>query len=201
MSRRASTTMADREDPCLVERLQRGDEAAFTLLIDQHHAALRRTARGFVSTNASAEEVVQDTWVAVLDGLPSFQGRSSIKTWIFRILINRARTKGVREARTVPVSAMARLDERPDERGHAEPATGETPNQLLLRKELAGELEAAMLDLPERQRTIVMLRDALGWSPEAVSSALCVKQAYQRVLLHRARSRLRASLWHHRAAG
>lgn len=186
--------MADRDDQNLVKRLQRGDEAAFATLIDQHHAALRRKALGFVSTSASAEEVVQDTWVAVLDGLRSFEGRSSIKTWIFQILINRARTKGVREARTVPVSALARDDE-------TEPAAPDTPNQLLLRKELAGELEAAMLDLPERWRTVVMLRDALGWSPEDVCSALRVNERYQRVLLHRARSRLRASLTHHRAAG
>ncbi len=185
--------MADRDDLDLVARLQRGDEAAFATLIDQHHAALRRKALGFVSTSASAEEVVQDTWVAVLDGLRSFEGRSSIKTWIFQILINRARTRGAREARTVPASAIDHDD--PD------PAAPDTPNQLLLRKELAGELEAAMLDLPERQRTVVMLRDALGWSPEDVCSALRVNEPYQRVLLHRARSRLRATLVHHRAAG
>ena len=186
--------MADRDDHNLVKRLQRGEEAAFATLIDQHHAALRRKARGFVSTSASADEVVQDTWVAVLDGLRSFEGRSSIKTWIFQILINRARTRGAREARTVPVSAIPGNDE-------VTPAAPDTPNQLLLRKELAGELEAAMLDLPERQRAVVMLRDALGWSPEDVCSALRVNEPYQRVLLHRARSRLRASLTHHRAAG
>jgi RNA polymerase sigma-70 factor (ECF subfamily) len=187
-------TITDRDDQELVARLQRGDEAAFAALIDQHDAALRRKARGFVSTSASADEVVQDTWVAVLDGLGSFEGRSSIKTWIFQILINRARTRGAREARTVPASAMAQHDDR-------HPAAPDTPNQLLLRKELAGELAAAMLDLPERQRTVVMLRDALGWSPEDVCSALRVNEPYQRVLLHRARSRLRTSLEHHRAAG
>jgi len=93
--------MADPDDQKLVERLQQGDEAAFATLFGKHDAALRRTALGFVSTPASAEEVVQDTWVAVLDGLRSFEGRSSIKTWIFGILINRARTRGVREARTI----------------------------------------------------------------------------------------------------
>ena len=186
--------MTDRDDQDLVARLQRGDEAAFTSLIDQHHAALRRKALAFVSTRASAEDVVQDTWVAVLDGLRSFEGRSSIKTWIFQILINRARTKGAREARTVPVSAIPRNDE-------ADPAAPDTPTQLLLRKELAGELAAAMLDLPERQRAVVMLRDALGWSTEDVCSVLRVKEANQRVLLHRARCRLRATLDHHRAAG
>jgi RNA polymerase sigma-70 factor (ECF subfamily) len=187
--------MADPDDQKFVERLQQGDEAAFATLIDEHHAALRRTALGFVSTSASAEEVVQDTWVAVLDGLRSFEGRSSIKTWIFRILINRARTKGVREARVVPVSAIS------DDEAEARPgAELETPSCLLLRKELAGELEAAMLDLPERQRAVVVLRDALGWTPEDVCSALHVNETNQRVLLHRARSRLRATLEHHRAA-
>jgi RNA polymerase sigma-70 factor (ECF subfamily) len=192
----------DPADPTFVERLQQGDEAAFASLIDAYHAALRRTALGFVSTSASAEEVVQDTWVAVLDGLPSFEGRSSIKTWIFRILINRARTRGAREARLVPVSAIAGvpgvgLDEQD---GTAARSDHETPNRLLLRKELSGELEAAMLDLPERQRAVVMLRDALGWSSEDVCCALQVNETNQRVLLHRARSRLRASLEHHRAA-
>ena len=203
MPPRTSMTMTDRDDDNLVKRLQRGDAAAFTALIGQHHAALRRTARSFVSTSASAEEVVQDTWVAVLAGLRSFEGRSSIKTWIFRILINRARTRGTREARTVPVSAMpgdagASFDDI--DPAVSDTASPDTPNQLLLRKELAGELEAAMLDLPERQRAVVMLRDALGWSTEDVCSALRVNETYQRVLLHRARARLRASLTHHRAA-
>jgi RNA polymerase sigma-70 factor (ECF subfamily) len=196
--------MTDQDDHNLVKRLQRGDEAAFTALIDQHHAALRRTARSYVSTSASADEVVQDTWVAVLDGLRAFEGRSSIATWIFRILINRARTRGVREARTVPVSAMPGDTEVSfDDIDPVAPVTAspDTPNQLLLRKELAGELETAMLELPERQRTVVMLRDALGWSTQDVCSALRVNETYQRVLLHRGRARLRASLTHHRAAG
>ena len=195
--------MARRDDSELVTRLQRRDEAAFTALVMQHHAALRRTALAFVSTTASAEEVVQDTWLAVLDGLSTFEGRSQIKTWIFQILINRARTKGSREARSMPVSAM--LDRAPGQREDPpEPAwQGEssTPTQLLLQKELAVALDAAMRDLPERWRTVVMLRDALGWSPEDVCSALAVNETNQRVLLHRARGRLRASLEDYRAAG
>src|SRR3954462_9908483 len=98
--------MSDADDHNFVERLQQGDEAAFVALIDLHDAALRRAARGFVSTGASADAVVQDTWLAVLAGRRSFEGRSSIKTWIFWILINRARTTGAREARHVPVSAI-----------------------------------------------------------------------------------------------
>jgi RNA polymerase sigma-70 factor (ECF subfamily) len=195
--------MAHRDDSELVTRLRRGDEAAFIALVDQHDAALRRTARTFVSTPASADEVVQDTWLAVLDGLPSFEGRSSIKTWIYQILFNRARTRGVREARSLPSSAMSDDDaacgsscghgiERVDENN--------TPTALLLRKELGAALASAMLDLPERLRTVVVLRDALGWSPEDVCSALAVNETHQRVLLHRARTRLRASLEHYKAA-
>jgi RNA polymerase sigma-70 factor (ECF subfamily) len=192
-------------DSDLVARLQRGDEEAFTVLITEHHAALRRAALAFVSTLASADEVVQDTWVAVLDRVSSFEGRSSIKTWIFQILINRARSRGAREARSVPVSAM--LDDTAG--GAGDPAAehieriddANTPSLLLLRKELAGALDAAIRDLPERQRAVVMLRDALGWSPQDVCDALSVNETNQRVLLHRARCRLRASLEHYKAAG
>jgi RNA polymerase sigma-70 factor (ECF subfamily) len=202
--------MARRYDSELVTRLQQGDEQAFTALIAQHHAALRRTALAFVSTGASADEVVQDTWVAVLDGLASFEGRSTIKTWIYQILINRARTRGVREARSIPVSAITsesptatdtetRHLARRDHSGDRIDDAG-SPTELLLRKELAHALDVAMRDLPERWRTVVMLRDALGWTPEDVCSALSVNETNQRVLLHRARGRLRARLEHYRAA-
>ena len=188
-----------RDDGDLLARLQRGEADAFETLIDQHDAALRRTALAFVSTRASAEEVVQDTWLAVLGGLRSFEGRSSLKTWIFQILINRAKTKRTREARTVPVSAMG--DETGDSAGPAEGFDGETPKKLLLRKELAGAIEAALRELPARQRTVVMLRDALGFTPKDVCHALAVNEINQRVLLHRARVRLRANLGHYKAAG
>jgi RNA polymerase sigma-70 factor (ECF subfamily) len=187
-----SEAAAHRDDGDLLARLQRGEEDAFEALIDQHDAALRRTALAFVSTRASAEEVVQDTWLAVLGGLPSFEGRSSLKTWIFQILINRAKTRRAREARTVPVSAMG--DEAGDSAAPAEGFDAETPKKLLLRKELAGEIEAALLELPARQRTVVMLRDALGFTPQDVCHALAVNETNQRVLLHRARVRLRTNL-------
>jgi RNA polymerase sigma-70 factor (ECF subfamily) len=183
--------MAHRDDSELVARLIRGDETAFVALIARHDAALRRTARAFVSTPASADEVVQDTWLAVIAGLRSFEGRSSIKTWLYRILINRAKTRGVREARSVPAAAAGPGLERLDESAH----------QLLLRKELGAVLEAAMRDLPERQRAVVVLRDALGWSPQDVCNALAVNETNQRVLLHRARSRLRLSLEPYKATG
>ena len=198
----------DREDQDLVARLRQGDETAFAALIDRHHAALRRLARTFVSSDAVAEEVAQDTWVAVLDGLAAFEERSSLKTWIFRILVNRAKTKGVREARSVPMSALGSDDEesaedavdssRFDGRGmwSAPPQRWETdtPEKLLHRKELVGELERAIAQLPERQRSVVVMRDALGWSSEEVCNVLELNETNQRVLLHRARSRLRAML-------
>ena len=202
----------DRDDEDLVTRLRQGDEAAFTTLIDRHHGALRRLARMFVSSDAAAEEVAQDTWVAVLDGLETFEQRASLKTWIFRILVNRAKTKGVREARSVPMSALGSDDEesaegavdpsRFDGRGmwSAPPQRWETdtPENLLLRKELVGELERAISQLPERQRSVVVMRDALGWSSEEVCNVLELNETNQRVLLHRARSRLRAMLEHYK---
>jgi RNA polymerase sigma-70 factor (ECF subfamily) len=181
--------MPDAEDD-LISRLQRGDAAAFAALFDEHHAALRRTALAFVSTQASADEVVQDTWLAVVHGVRAFERRSSLKTWIYGILINRARTAGVREARMV---ALAACDD--------EPGRVETPSQRLLRKELAGALEAAIAGLPERQRALFVLRDALEWTPEDVRHLLAVTEPNQRVLLHRARCRLRARLDPYRAAG
>jgi len=191
MPDRKFTRCADHSDD-LVSRLQRGEASAFAALVDEHHAALRRTALAFVSTHASADEVVQDTWLAVVHGVHAFERRSSIKTWIFGILINRARTAGVREARSVAMSETAAA---------AEPARDDTPKQRLLRKELGHALEAAILGLPERQRTIVVLRDALGWSPEDVRHLLDVNEPNQRVILHRARCRLRARLDHFRAHG
>lgn len=181
-------TVCDRDDRELVARLQDCDQTAFAALVDRHAAALRRTALSFVSTRASAEEVVQDTWLAVLAGLPSFEGRSSIKTWIFQILINRAKTRGVREARTVSL---------PEAADPAATRPNDTPMHLLLRKEQAGALAEAIRDLPERQRAVVLLRDALGWSGDEVCDALGVTGGNQRILLHRARARLRAILANH----
>lgn len=201
------------DDSDLVSRLRRGDEVAFTTLVDRYNPALRRLARTFVSTDAAADEVVQDTWVAVLDGLEGFERRSLVKTWIFRILVNRAKSKGVRDARMVPMSGLGTEDPdhaeaavdpgRFDERGRwSSPPQrweSETPAKLLLRKELHGELERAIATLPERQRSVVVLRDALGWSAEEVCELLELNDANQRVLLHRARSRLRAILEDYRA--
>ena len=185
----------DMDDTDLVTRLRRGDAVAFGALFAQHHAALRRTALTFVSTFASADEVVQDTWLAVVHGVHAFEGRASLKSWIFSILIHRAKTRGVREARVVPVSDIAAAEAA----CHLPRPRVETPKQRLLRKELAGALESAILGLPARQRAIVVLRDALGWSSEDVHHLLDVNALNQRVILHRARTRLRARLEQFRA--
>ncbi len=197
-------TLADKE---LVEQLLAGDERSFTGLIGQHHSALVRLARMFVSTQASAEEVVQETWEAVLTGLPRFQGRSSLKTWIFRILTNRAKTRGVREGRSVPMSAMG------DGEKDAEPAVDparfkknggwdraptrwevDGPDQVLERGELKDQILAAVEKLPPNQCAVITLRDVEGWSSSEVCNALELSETNQRVLLHRARSKVRKAL-------
>jgi len=202
--------MSERDERKLVARLCEGDEAAFTELIERYHGPMRRLARTFVPSDALAEEVVQETWVAVLDGIRGFEGRSSVKTWIFRILVNRARTRGGREARTIPASALGRDDEaaeaavdpaRFDGRGMwtapPERWDADTPEKLALRQETMSALEQAIRELPERQRQVVVLRDALGWTAAEVCNVLELEETNQRVLLHRARSRLRAALEAH----
>lgn len=193
----------------LVAKLRSGDEHAFTTLVDRHHAAMRRLARSFVATDAAADEVVQDTWLVVLDGIAKFEERSSFKTWLFRILVNRARTKGAREARAVPASSIASHDHDDDDHPAVDPGRfdargmwsvppapwhADTPEQRLLRRELVEALDQAIRELPERQRTIVVLRDVLGWTSEEVCNVLELEETNQRVLLHRARSRLRQTL-------
>ncbi|MCK6528654.1 sigma-70 family RNA polymerase sigma factor [Myxococcota bacterium] len=195
------------EDAALIERLLAGDEAAFAGLIDGFHGRLVRLARTFVKDQATAEEVVQDTWVGVLDGLRGFEGRSAIKTWIFRILVNRAKTRGVREARSVPFSGLPGLDDvgepavDPSRFGSdgmwADPPRrweDDTPETLLLREEARGRLEQAVEDLPARQRAVLVLRDIEGVSADEVCNILEIADTNQRVLLHRARSALHRAL-------
>ncbi len=204
--------MASSDDTQLLARLRAGDADAFDALVEKYHGRLRRLARIFVSTDASADEVVQDTWVAVLDGLASFEERSALGTWISRILVNRAKTKGVREARSTPFSAMGDGDEDPDELAVVEVARfnangkwrappmrweDETPERLLGNHQAMALLEVELRRLPERQRVIVVLRDTLGWTAEEVCNVLVINETHQRVLLHRARSRLRSRLEAH----
>jgi len=200
------------DDTELIARLRAGDGDAFDALVTKHHGRLKRLARMFVSTDASADEVVQDTWVAVLAGLDTFEARSALGTWISRILVNRAKTKGVREARTTPLSAIGDGDEGSDDAAVVDAARfgangkwsappirweDETPEKLVGNHEAMALLETELRQLPERQRVIVVLRDTLGWTSEEVCNALEINETNQRVLLHRARSRLRARLEAH----
>ncbi len=201
--------MASSDDQQLLARLRAGDADAFDALVAKYHGRLKRLARLFVSTDASADEVVQDTWVAVLDGLAAFEERSALEIWISRILVNRAKTKGVREARSTPFSAMGDDDASAEELSVVDAARfaangkwsvpplrweDETPEKLLRNQQAMALLEVELRQLPERQRMIVVLRDTLGWTANEVCNALEITEINQRVLLHRARSRLRARL-------
>ncbi|MBI2186410.1 MAG: sigma-70 family RNA polymerase sigma factor [Acidobacteria bacterium] len=201
---------AHAQDAALVKRLLDGDDAAFAGLVDQYHGRLLRLAMMFVSERASAEEVVQDTWLAVLTGLRSFAGRASLKTWIFSILTNRAKTRGQRDKRSVPFSALG------DRSGNDEPAVSpsrfsssgrwsvppeqwdaETPEQRLLRHETRTLIDQTIADLPAGQRAVVTLRDIEGLDAAEVCNILEISETNQRVLLHRARARIRTALEGH----
>jgi RNA polymerase sigma-70 factor (ECF subfamily) len=194
----------------LLDALRAGDEAAFAELVRRHHVGLRRFARGFVASDAVAEEVVQEAWLAVVSGLDRFEGRSSLKTWLFRIVMNIARTRGVRERRSLPFSALTAPGEDdppsvPPERfqgrgdawpGHwaAPPRPWEDPERRLASIELRERLRAALGSLPAAQQTVVTLRDVEGLGAEEVCDLLGLSEGNQRVLLHRGRARLRAAL-------
>ena len=188
----------------LVAALRAGDENAFRELIGRYHASLVRVARMYVPTRALAEEVAQETWLAVLEGIDRFEGRSSLKTWIFRILTNRAKTRGIREARSLPFSSLAGDDPAvPTDRfrdpedgwpGHWSAPPRAFPEERLLAAETRQVIDDAIERLPETQRTVIRLRDVDGWSAEEVCNALTLSETNQRVLLHRARSAVRAAL-------
>jgi RNA polymerase sigma-70 factor (ECF subfamily) len=207
----------DSEDEArLVEELRNGDEAAFVSLVDRYHAALVRLAMAYVGDRAVAEEVAQDTWIGVLRSLERFEGRASLKTWIFRILTNRAKTRGERERRTVPFSALAAAEvEAHDPAVEPErflPADHErwpghwtspvrgwegNPEASLLSGETRAYLTEAVDRLPPGQRTVIVLRDVEGFRSEEVCGLLGISEVNQRVLLHRARSKVRRALEQH----
>ena len=206
----------DTEDAALVAALRAGDEAAFRGLVTRHHAAMVRLARVSVSSQAVAEEVVQDTWLAVIKGIDGFEGRSSLKSWIFAILVNRARSRGVREQRIVPMSSLGgEGDDGPTVdadrfnpagrrwAGHwcSPPVPWEGPSERLMAKETLAVVAEAIRRLPERQRAVVSLRDVEGWSSEEVCALLEISEGNQRVLLHRGRARVRAALEDHLGGG
>jgi len=202
----------DNEDErALVAALRRGDEAAFVALVARHGAALLRLARTFVRDRAVAEEVVQETWLAVLNGIDRFEGRSSLKTWIFQILSNRARTRAVRERRSAPFSSLAADGEADEAAVDADRFRPETdrwgghwaaapadwsglPEERLIGGETLARVHDAIQTLPPRQAEVVVLRDVEGWSPDEVCAALDISDGNQRILLHRGRSKVRAAL-------
>jgi RNA polymerase sigma-70 factor (ECF subfamily) len=192
----------------LVERLRAGDQDAFAELVRRYHRLMLRVARGYVRTDAVAEEVVQEAWLAVVRGIERFEGRSSFKTWLLRIVANRAMTQGVKEARSVPFASLEEDDDGGEpsvapERFHpaGEPGAGAWsappepwPEDQVLASETRAVIERAIDALPGLQRSVVSMRDIEGWSSEEVREALGISAANQRVLLHRGRQRVRAAL-------
>ncbi|MDT7043592.1 RNA polymerase sigma factor [Candidatus Nitronereus thalassa] len=196
----------------LLHALRNGDEAAFGSLVDRHHTRLLRLAKSYVPSDAVAEEVVQETWMGVLEGIHRFEGRSSLKTWIFQILTNRAKTRGKRESRYVSFTeATFPGDEDDDlglepERFHTSGALAghwalppstwdeQTPERRLLSKEGMALMENAIHSLPANQRQVMILRDIEGLESEEICELLTISPSNQRVLLHRGRSKVRSAL-------
>jgi RNA polymerase sigma-70 factor, ECF subfamily len=196
----------------LLQGLRAGDEAAFSRLIEEYHAPLLRLALTFVANREAAEDVVQETWIAVLQGVGRFEGRSSLKTWIFRILANRAKTRGVKDARIIPFAALAASEVEADEpavdpdrfrpagdqfAGHwvSHPQSwDEIPEARLMSGETMAVIQKAIDSLPTAQRAAIVMRDVNLMSSEEVCNELGVSETNQRVLLHRARSKVRRAL-------
>jgi len=199
------------DDAILVDALKRGDEAAFMTLVQAYHAMLVRLALIYVPDRAVAEDVVQETWLGVLNGLGRFEGRSSLKTWLCRILTNRARTRAQKERRSIPFSSFWGPDDEHDE-PTVDPSRFRTsdpyedhwstrpsdwsdlPEERLLSDETQANIRAAIEALPLNQRTVITLRDVEGWSSADVCASLEISEANQRVLLHRARAKVRQAL-------
>jgi RNA polymerase sigma-70 factor, ECF subfamily len=193
------SAVAQDPDAELLDRLRAGDEQAFVVLVGRYREAMLRLAAGYVPSRAVAEEVVQDTWVGVLRGLGGFEGRSSVRTWVFRILVNRARTAGTRERRSVAVGDMEPVVDRSrfDGTGHwiSPPEVWvEQIHDRLVAAKMADRIRSAVVDLPARQCEVVTLRDIEGLSSDEVCGVLEISEANQRVLLHRGRSKLRQIL-------
>lgn len=205
--------MISEEDWKLVEALRTGDETAFEALVERYHASLVRLAMLYVPDRAIAEDVAQETWLGVLEGLPRFEGRAALKTWIFRILTNRAKTRGQRESRSIPFSTFWDPEAEPAEpavpaerfRALDDPASpghwalqpaawNEMPEERFLARETLAQVQRAIEALPPSQREVITLRDLDGWTAEEVCNALELSETNQRVLLHRARAKVRRAL-------
>jgi RNA polymerase sigma-70 factor (ECF subfamily) len=201
-------------DLALVARIQQGDEPAFVQFVKRHHAGFVRLALTWLQDRSAAEEVVQETWLFAIERLADFEGRSSLKTWLCGILINKARNRRRKERHTIPGSALA------DEAEGHEPAVApdrfsppghrwdghwqappspwpDSPEGSVLTAETRAVLEASIATLPENQRAVFVLRDVEGLCGEEVCNALGITDTHQRVLLHRARSRLRTLVESH----
>jgi RNA polymerase sigma-70 factor (ECF subfamily) len=204
----ATARAADPDAP-LLAALRAGDEQAFATLVTRYHATLKRVARSYVSTDAVAEDVVQETWLAVIGALDRFEQRATLKTWLFHILTNKAKTRGVRERRSVPFASLARAGEdepavSPDRfqregdawPGHwaTPPRPWEDPERRLASLEAREYLRAAIAALPATQQAVLTLRDVEGLEAEEVCELLDLSAGNQRVILHRARARMRTEL-------
>jgi RNA polymerase sigma-70 factor, ECF subfamily len=204
-----TNVVASAVDLAIVERLRAGDETTFMMLVEQHQAAMLRIARMYVSTRAVAEEAVQEAWLGIIKGLDGFEGRASLRTWMYRIVANVAKTRAQREGRSVPFSSLAGDDSAsaidPDWfqgaaerfpggwRAHPEDWRG-IPDDRLIGNETLSRIGRAIDALPPMQAEVMRLRDVLGWTSEEVRNALDLSETNQRVLLHRARSRVRRDL-------
>ena len=202
----------DPEEQQLIERLRQGDQQAFMTLVERYQGALVRLAMAFVGDRAAAEDVAQEAWLGLLRGLPNFEGRSSLRTWLFRILTNRAKTRGTRDGRLVPFADLGFNE--PGEEEAAEPldrffATGgpqaghwasnvpswdELPEERLLAHETREVIDAAIAELPPNQRAVITLRDIEGYPSQEICNILGITETNLRVLLHRARARVRRAL-------
>ena len=186
----------------LVGALRRGEDWAFESLVEQHEALMLRVAAGYVRSPAVAQEVVQDTWLSVLRAIGSFEGRSALKTWIFRILVNRAKTRGAGECRSVPFSALGAEDtgerlldlDALIDRARVEPDDDGSPERRLISRETIDHAVRAIEELPDGQRQVIAMRDIHGCSSDEVCSALGITGGNQRVQLHRARAKVRREL-------
>ncbi len=193
------------EEHALVADLRAGDEAAFGQLVDRYYSTMLRVARGYVAIREAAEDVVQETFLGVIQSVDRFEGRSSLRTWIFHILVNRARSRGERESRTRPFSSLGDDDGPvvdPDRflpTGRwagfwSAPPSPNLPEAHALAAEVGAQLSAAIEGLPPVQRTVLYLRDVRNFTPREVCELLGISDGNQRVLLHRARSRARTTL-------
>lgn len=198
--------VASPADLAIVERLRAGDETTFMMLVEEHQPAMLRIARMYVSSRAVAEEVVQEAWLGIVKGLDAFEGRSSLRTWMYRIVANIAKTRGQREGRSIPFSALSGDDDEPAVDAEWFQATTERfpggwrtfpddwrgiPEERLVAHETLASIGRAIDALPPLQAEVIRMRDVLGWTSEEVRNALDLSETNQRVLLHRARGRVR----------